>query len=112
MRRVTTYVSLTTGGRIVRLMLVGMTLFLVLIGYVFYQSYEGRVNIVNAQRTACERGKKDHTNSALGWRALQDQANSQGQPWFSVTYSKVAGYFEIRSQISCAKAFPKAGFLP
>src|SRR4051794_7639258 len=60
-----------TGSRLAKLVIAGMLCFIALLGYVLWQSYEGRVDLVTASRTACERGKLDRGDNATGWRTAQ-----------------------------------------
>lgn len=100
------------GRQVVKLLILGMLCFLALLGYVLWQSYEGRVDLVNASRAACERGKLDRMANASGWRIAQQRALSQGQPWFARQYNQIANGLEVRGRISCSVVFPDASFLP
>lgn len=79
-------------------MIGGMIAFLVMVGYVFFQSYKGRADLVDSQRAACEAAKKDRMKNSDGWQNQGDYA--------------LAAYFEKRSRVNCSKVFPKAGLLP
>lgn len=100
------------GRKVVRLMIGAMICLLLVVAYVFYQSYEGRANVVTAQRAACERGKKDRNANAEGWRIAQAARNADGQTEVARKYSKIAAGLERRGRINCEKAFPKAGLIP
>jgi hypothetical protein len=92
-----------------------MTCFVVMLlvlGYVLWQSYEGRVDLVSSQRAGCARGKLDRSDNAKGWRTSQDLALTNGQPWAASAYALIASNLEARSRIDCAKAFPKASLIP
>lgn len=79
-------------------MILGMVSFLLLLGYVFFQSYQGRSDLVDSQRAACEAAKKDRMRLSDGWQKQGDYP--------------LAAYFERRSRVNCAEIFPKAGLLP
>lgn len=123
--------------RLVQLILIGFLLQLMVICYIFYQSYQGRVDIVHSQRAGCERGKLDRNANARSWRkaerarlntVAEDLHISYAKAEKLITtkpsvsdsfdlqaareYDKTATGQEQRSRISCTKAFPKAGFLP
>lgn len=135
----TIYLSPDTGGKIVRLMIGGMIAFLILIGYVLWQSYEGRADLVTASRLACERGKLDRATNARGWRTAETARLSalaetehltvaEAKLFISLPpekgefpdlvaarrYDELASDLEARtgSHLNCHKVFPKAGFLP
>lgn len=95
-----------------KLILIGMCVQLLVILYVFYQSYEGRVDVVTTQRAGCERAKLDRNANARGWRIAQRRAASQGQPQFADLYAELATDLEVRGRIHCSDVFPKASFLP
>lgn len=107
------------------------------LSYVFYQSYQGRSELVTDNRAACERGKLDRGANATGWRtaetarltstaelldisyveakALEKHELTPDDPPDLVAarkYDKIAFGLEKRSKIDCANAFPKAGLLP
>ena len=90
--------SRADGAKIVKLLITGMISFLFLVSYVFFQSYQGRFDLVDSQRAACEAAKKDRMKTSNGWQAQGDY--------------KLAAYFERRSHVNCSEVFPKAGLLP
>lgn len=92
------YMTKETGAKIMRLMIGGMLAFLFLVGYILWQSYEGRNAIVHAERINCESAKKVQKEMAVTWRRQGEDA--------------LADKLEIRSKRDCNKAFPKAGFFP
>lgn len=133
----TTYLSPQTGARVVRLMIIGMLLFLVLVVYVFWTGYEGRKDLVAGQRAGCERGKLDRGDNAKGWRTAEaarlasvaedmhisvDAAKSViTQPPLAGdlpdliaarNYNEIATSLEDRSRIECSEVFPDANFFP
>lgn len=106
------YMSRQNGKSLAKLIVIGMAVQLLVIGYVFYQSYQGRSDLVDSQRAGCARGKKDRVDNANGWRTAQKRAKSQGQIKYSIHYAHIAAGLEKRSRINCVTEFPKAGFLP
>lgn len=99
-------------NKVVRLVIFIGLMLVLFVGYVFYQSYEGRVNLVDSQRAACERSKKDRSANAQGWRIAEEARRNEGQEVVALAYSKIAAGLEERSQIVCDEAFPKASFIP
>jgi hypothetical protein len=131
------YMTKEMGRHLVKLLIIGMVCFLTLIGYVLWQSYEGRADLVTASRTACERGKLDRGANAQGWRTAQvarekslaqalhisDRAvaqlvqadpspNDPSDLMAARRYNRIANGLERRFQIDCKRAFPNASFLP
>lgn len=100
------------GRKVVRLMIVGMVCLLLVVAYVFYQSYQGHLDLVDAQRNACERGKKDRKANAEGWRAAEAAREAEGQPQVAAKYRRIAAGLERRGRINCSIAFPKESFFP
>lgn len=101
-----------TGKRVLHLV-VGLMLFqLIMVGYVFYQSYEGRVALVDSQQKGCARSILDRKANATGWRTAETARRSEGQNEVADRYKAIADGLEARSQIICDKAFPKVGLLP
>jgi hypothetical protein len=89
-----------------------LVLQLFVIGYVLYQSYEGRVVIVKAQRAGCERSKEDRNDTATGWRIAETARRTSGDLAIAKRYALLASSLEERGRIDCKKAFPKASFIP
>jgi hypothetical protein len=85
---------------------------LLLIGYVFYQSYQGRADVVYNARRGCERGKLDRNANAEGWRIAEAARRHDGQIAVANKYARIASGQEKRSRINCNKAYPKAGVFP
>jgi hypothetical protein len=125
------------GGLLVKVILVGMVVQLGVLGYVFYQSYQGRESVVNASRKGCERSKLDREDNAKGWRTaevarmhgaaralhiplaeVKQRIKKRPKPDDPVDlvaawkYDRIAKGLETRSRVSCPKAFPKAGLFP
>jgi hypothetical protein len=125
------------GSKIMHLLIFGMVCFLLLMAYVIWQSYEGRVDLVNAQRAACARGKLDRRDNAKGWRTaekarLATLAEAQNVSYNTVKdlvvldpkpddppdlvaarrYDHISASLESRSRITCTEAFPDASLIP
>lgn len=100
------------GRSLAKLILIGMTVQLLVIGYVFYQSYSGRVDVVESQRKGCKRGKLDRGDNAAGWRIAENARRADGQIEVANKYKKIASGLEKRSRIHCDDVYPKASFLP
>jgi len=109
---VTTYISANTGRKLTRMVLVCFGVMIVLWGYVLWQSYEGRVDLVNNSRSACERGKKDRNANAEGWRIAEGARRAEGQTDVADKYAEIATGLEERGAINCSEVFPKASLLP
>lgn len=133
----TTYISPKTASRLAKLAITFFLVILVVIAYVLWQSYEGRVDLVNSTRSACERGKIDRSANASGWRTaemarlvsaaevlhISIDAAKQTLPQKPLPndpedltaarrYSQIAAGLEERSRINCVHAFPNASFFP
>ncbi len=93
-------------------MIFGMICLLLVVAYVFWQSYQGRFDIVDSQRRGCERGKLDRTANAHGWRIAEAARRAEGQYKVANNYRAIAASLEARSRINCTVVFPKPGFLP
>lgn len=131
------YMTNKAGSTLVKLTIAWVILFLILVGYVFFQSYQGRVDLVTSQRRSCELTKRDRAANARGWRTeeaariialaearyisshaakqliTQDpMPNDLPDLIAARRYNKIASNLERRSRIHCAQAFPKAGFFP
>lgn len=92
------YMTKEMGAKIMKLVIAGMVAFLFLVGYVFFQSYQGRSDLVAAERLDCEGAKRAQLESSQAW-------SRQGE----YTLSNI---LRNRSKRDCNKAFPKAGFFP
>ena len=100
------------GYNLTMLVVTGLIVQILVIGYVFYQSYQGRVEIVHAQRAGCERSKLDRNANAGGWRIAEAARRAEGQTDVANHYAAIAAGLEARSRIDCIKAFPNPGALP
>jgi hypothetical protein len=105
-------VSVENAYRLGKLIIIGMAVQLMVIGYVFYQSYKGREDVVLNARAGCERGKIDRADNAEGWRIAEDARRAAGQIDVANKYDRIASSLESRSRINCSDKFPKAGLLP
>lgn len=94
------------------------------ITYVFYQSYEGRVDIVDRQRTGCERGKRDRVDNAAfqrahakyirvvtGAKSVKEDVKSAAREALQ-TYDRTSTSLTERAKISCALTYPDPGVFP
>jgi hypothetical protein len=112
------------GGRLARLIVVGMLLQGCVVGYVFYQSYVGRESVVDASRLGCERSKLDRKDNAdFQWAQARYILKVSGAASVKAdvkraartalkTFNRTSKSLERRARIDCKKAFPKAGLLP
>lgn len=106
------------------LIVIGMIVQLAVIGYVFYASYQGRVNTVTAQRAGCARAKLDRTDNADFQTAQKvyiikvTDANSVKEDVKRAareaikTFNRTSARLTKRSKLVCARAFPKASLFP
>jgi hypothetical protein len=106
------YMRRETGARLVRLMIFGMICLILVVAYVFWQSYDGRSQLINGQRAACERGKLDRIANARGWRIAESARRAEGQFEVANNYREIAESLEERSRIKCKVVFPDARFFP
>lgn len=114
-----------------RLIVIGMIVQLMVIGYIFYANYEGRVDLVQAQRRGCRRGKLDRIANADGWRAAENARVSTAAKTLHLfpdevmvivrrkprrgeipdikaarRFNRIADGLEKRAHIDCRKQFP------
>jgi Tfp pilus assembly protein PilO len=131
------YISAKTGRSLAKLVIACFLVMLVVVVWVGYVNYQGRQNLVTAQRAGCERAKLDREANAQGWRAaeaarleslaqdldisyataqtLVEQDPKSNDPPDLVAarkYNKIASGQEKRSKIDCAQAFPDASLIP
>jgi hypothetical protein len=119
-----TPMSEKTAYNLARLILLGMFVQLLVIGYVFFQAYDQRVTLVDSQRHGCERGKLDRkdnadfqtaqtnyilvlTDTTSVGKDVKDAANVANK-----TYLRTSKSLTERSKIDCKEAFPDAQLLP
>jgi hypothetical protein len=94
------------------------------VGYVLISEYQGRENLVKSQRAGCKRGKLDRKDNAdfqvaqttyigkvTGARSVHEDVKSAARQ-ATITFKRTSRSLEGRSHIDCAKAFPKAKFIP
>jgi len=117
-------VSDRTAHNLARLIIIGMLVQLLVIGYVFYSSYQGRVATVKAQRAGCERSKKDRLANAdfqqahrryidkvVLAKSVEEDVKKAAREAVK-TYNRTSAELTGRSLINCAEAFPKARLIP
>lgn len=110
--------------KLIKLLLIVMGMQLFIVGYTFYTGYQGRKTTVRNQRAGCERGKLDRADNAAFQRAhklyidkvvlaksVEEDVKAAARTAVE-TYNKTAASLTLRSQINCAKAFPKARIIP
>lgn len=88
-----------------------MMVLVILVIAVFMQSYYGRKDLVNSQRSGCERGKLDRNDNAKGWRSAEAARRASGTPSdlrAAAQYDRIASSLEHRAGIDCDKVFPSA----
>jgi hypothetical protein len=117
-------VTENTAYNLAKLALIVLGIQLFVIGYVFYQSYQGRLNIVTTQRLGCERGKKDRGDNADFQQAQKqyiDKVVLAGSVKEDVkdaareavkTFERTSNSLSERALIDCHKAFPDAKLIP
>lgn len=132
-----TALTRSQGTKLARLIMLGFVLGLVVVAYTLYESYQGRVDLVDSQRVGCERGKLDRRANAEGWRAAEDARLASLAKSTKITinqaralvkelrkpddppdltaawrYDRIAAGLEERSRITCSEVYPSASFLP
>lgn len=106
------YLSRQNAYRLGKLILLGMAVQLIVIVYVFYQSYKGRSDLIHTQRAGCERGKLDRQANAVGWRIAEAARIASGDQAVAAKYNVLATSLEKRGRINCSAEYPKARLLP
>lgn len=101
-----------TARYLAQLVIIGLLVQIGVIVYVFYSSYQGRVNLSNAQQAGCSRSKLDRVDNALGWRNAEAARRQSGQINIANEYGAIASSLEARSRIDCKTAFPDATLFP
>lgn len=111
--------------RLAKLIVIGMLVQLLVIGYVFYSNYQGRKDNVKSLRAGCERGKIDRKDSAraaranaTNWSKAAAIRRKSGDISVALAYEGnslkqtiSADSLLRRSRINCAEAYPKASIL-
>lgn len=101
-----------------------MAVQLLVVAYVFYGSYNGRVDLVKTQRAGCERSKLDRIDNAAFQRAhkkyidkvvlaqsVKEDVKKAAREAVQ-TYNKTAADLTKRSKLVCAVVYPDATFFP
>lgn len=109
---------------LVWLIVIGMFVQLAVVGFVFEQSYQGRVDLVASQRKGCARGKLDRQDNADFQRAqatyitkvthaksVQEDVKAAAREAVR-TFNRTSKSLAERAQIDCTEAFPKASWHP
>lgn len=107
-----------------KLIVIGMLVQLLVIGYVFYQGFTGRQDIVHSQRLGCKRGKLDRQDNAdfqnahavyitrvTDARSVQQDVKDAANEAL-MTFERTSASLTRRAKIDCAKVYPKARFIP
>jgi cell division protein FtsL len=92
-----------------------LTGIIIIIAYVTWQSYEGRVLIVRAERAGCTRAKLDRQANADGWRAAEAARLKSGTAndlIAAARYNRIATGLEARGRIDCTTAFQSPSLFP
>lgn len=92
--------------------------------FVYAQSYEGRVQLIDSQRSGCERGKLDRAVNATGWAAARDARLATAHDLKALAgervsaslaaavYQRIVTSLNARAHINCSSVFPDASLLP
>jgi hypothetical protein len=116
--------SREAGYNLGRLILLGMFVQVLVIGYTFYDSHQGRVNLVNTQRKGCERSKLDRQDNAdfqVAYTKYVNTLKAAGEVPKEVraaakeankTYQRTAQSLTERSKINCKEVYPDVKFIP
>src|SRR3954465_6276823 len=117
-------VSHQTAEGLVKLVLIALGIQIVIVGYVFYQSWEGRTNIAISQRVGCERGKLDNSDNAAFQRAQTEYINrvvlaqsvkedvKRAARVAVKTFGRTSSALTTRSKIDCNKLYPNPRIFP
>lgn len=96
----------------------------VLIVYVTWVAYDGRREIVNAAREACENSKLDRIDNAASWTAHRDYITSvtaarsvkedvkRAARKANLTYTLTSAGLRVRANIDCHDTIPDASLRP
>jgi hypothetical protein len=116
--------TVKTADSVVRLVILCFVLVLCIIGYVVYADYQGRVDVVEAQRLGCERSKLDRAANARFQKTyivyVEKQIEAEGVPSSIVvaakrslpTYEQTSAELYKRSKSNCSEVFPDARLFP
>jgi hypothetical protein len=81
----------------------------------FTQTYNGRKDIVDSQRRACQTiAKPRDALNARGWRNAEHRSRIQGFPHYADSYAKIARFLEgpKGAHADCAARYPYPSFWP
>jgi hypothetical protein len=98
--------------KLAKMVMIGMLVQLLVIGYVFYTDYVGRDVALTAARQGCERDKLDRNGEAAGWRIAEKARLKDKEPKIAEQYDELADGLEARGKINCDKLYPKASLIP
>lgn len=104
--------STRSGKQLTKFVFALFGVIIIMIFYVFYQSYEGRKAIAENQRAGCVRGKTDRTDNAIGWRNAEAARRAAGEIDVARIYAGIATSLEKRSRINCSEEYPNPRFFP
>lgn len=90
----------------VRILIIQCVAIVALVVSIWATNYQSRVNLVDAVRAECERGKLDRSANAQGWRIAQDAREADRQPDVAARYDGLARGLEQRARVDCRKAYP------
>jgi hypothetical protein len=107
-----------------KLVLIGLVVQLLVIGYVFYSGYQTHANNIRNQRAGCERNKQDRADSAAfqtaqtvyinkvtGAASVKEDVKRAARE-ARKTFDRTSASLTARSKIDCKKAFPDATLFP
>lgn len=80
-------------------------------GAVWAQSYEGRVEIVDTQRKACETAKGRDYNAAVAWSVAEAQRRLDDDVGTARAYGQAASAFWRFAARDCRKVYPDPSLL-
>lgn len=114
-----------TGRGLVFLILIGMFVQLGVLGYVFYSSYAGRADLVQANRKACitrgsvankanarfQRAHTTYITTVTGAKSVKEDVKTAARKAVK-TFRKTTKILEQLAAVNCIKAYPKARFFP
>jgi hypothetical protein len=117
-----TDMTANNGYRLAKLVVIGMVVQLVVIGYVFWVDHKARTTVVTAARAACELSKQDRVASVVlrenileVFEESQKSVKPINSPERKIALDKInrtTVEVKDRSKIDCNAAFPKASLIP
>lgn len=109
------------GKQLVLLVVLLMVLQLGFVSYGFFRFYDSRSDLVDAQRGACERAKKDRKDNAAfqnahtkyitkvtGAKSVKEDVKSAAREAVK-TFRRTSSSLQDRSEIDCIVEFPTPG---